>query len=75
MDLEVIQELWRYNNWANERLLEAVVALTPVQFRREIGGSYPSVQATLTHILWAEWIWMDRWRGHSATSIFFPEIP
>jgi len=72
MDLGTIQELWRYNHWANERLLEAVLALTPEQFHRELGGSFPSVQATLTHILWAEWIWLERWRGHSATTRFSP---
>lgn len=72
MDIETIRELWRYNDWANERLLEAVLGLTPEQFRRELGGSFPSVQATLTHIMWAEWLWLERWRGRPAANRFSP---
>ena len=48
----------------------AVLDLTPEQFTRNVGGSYPSVQATLTHIMWAEWLWLERWRGRSTKLVF-----
>jgi len=73
MELGAVQELWRYNDWANERLLGAVLGLTSDQFRRNLGGSYPSVQATITHIIWAEWIWLERWSGRAARRVFAPE--
>ncbi len=67
------RELLRYNTWANKRLLEAVSRLDAEQFTRVIGGSYPSVQATLTHTLWAEWLWAQRWEGQSPKQVFVPE--
>lgn len=60
-----IRELYRYNGWANRRSLEGARALTPTDFLRDLGSSFPSVQATLVHILSAEWIWLQRWLGHS----------
>jgi uncharacterized damage-inducible protein DinB len=76
MDLKAIQELYRYNAWANARTLEAVSTLTPAQFTQHLGGSYPSVQDTLTHALWGEWIWLQRWLGDSPTRVFEPrEFP
>jgi uncharacterized damage-inducible protein DinB len=73
MDLRRIQELFRYNTWANTRVLDTVAGLDPGQFGRALGGSYPSVQATLVHILWAEWLWLERWRSGSPTRVFAPE--
>lgn len=65
MDPTDIQELYRYNQWANDRLLEAVSVLTPDQFTRSLGSSYPSVRETFAHIVWAEWLWLQRWKGAS----------
>jgi uncharacterized damage-inducible protein DinB len=67
------QELLKYNTWANVRLLEAVARLDSTQFTRALGGSYPSVQATLTHIVWAEWLWLERWQDRSPKQVFAPD--
>jgi uncharacterized damage-inducible protein DinB len=76
MNLEMARELLAYNTWANGQMLEAVSRLDAAQFSRELGGSYPSVQATLTHILWAEWVWLARWQDHSPMELFEPaEFP
>jgi len=73
MTLDTLRELLAYNTWANTRLLEAVARLDSDQFTRVVGGSYPSVQATLTHMIWAEWVWLERWHGRSRTELFTPE--
>ncbi len=73
MTLDTLRELLEYNTWANRRLLDAVARLDPDQLTRVLGGSYPSVQATLTHILWAEWLWLERWQGKSPMELFTPE--
>jgi uncharacterized damage-inducible protein DinB len=73
MKLDVARELLTHNTWANTRILDAVAVLEPEQFTRRLGGSYPSVQATLTHILWAEWLWLERWQGHSPMEVFAPD--
>lgn len=73
MDLGTVQKLFEYNTWANTKVLDTVEVLDPGQFTRRVGGSYPSVQATLTHILWAERLWLDRWRGGSREQAWVPE--
>src|SRR5687768_7846935 len=70
MDVASIQELYRYNEWANDRIFEAVSGLTQKQFAADLGNSYPSVRDTLIHIVWAEWIWLQRWKGISPRDIF-----
>ena len=60
-----IRDLFAYDRWANRRLLDAVSRLTPEQFTRDLGSSYPSVQATLAHLLAANWVWLERWQGRS----------
>ncbi|HSJ13022.1 MAG TPA: DinB family protein [Longimicrobiales bacterium] len=63
--VEELRELYGFNRWANERLLEAVVTLTEAQLERDLGSSFPSIRDTLVHIMSAEWVWLQRWRGAS----------
>jgi len=72
MNLEMAGELLSYNIWANRKMLEAVSHLDLAQFTRDLGGSYPSVQGTLTHMLWAEWLWLERWQDRSPMELFEP---
>ena len=73
MNLDMVEELLRYNTWANRRLFDAVARLDSGQFTRNVGGSYPSIQSTLTHIVWVEWLWVERWQGHSPKEVFAPQ--
>ncbi|MGH7516746.1 MAG: DinB family protein [Gemmatimonadales bacterium] len=70
IDVRAVQELYRYNRWANGRVFDAVSGLTPEEFVKDLGSSYPSVRDTLTHIVWAEWLWLQRWRGTSPRTVF-----
>ena len=70
MDVADIQELYRYNEWANDRIFEAVSRLTLDEFTRDLGNSFPSVRNTLVHVVWAEWIWLQRWQGTSPKRVF-----
>lgn len=63
MNLEDIRNLYDYNSWANHRILDACAALSGEQFTRDLGSSFRSVRDTLTHILGAEWVWLERWHG------------
>ena len=34
------------------------------------------MQGTVVHIMWGEWVWLQRWRGESPRSVFSPgEFP
>ena len=78
MTLGDIRILIEYNYWGNHRALDACAVLTPDQFTRDLGNSFPSVRDTLAHILGAEWIWHERWRGRSPTTLLtaaeFPDL-
>lgn len=66
---ETFQELYSYNWWARDRQLEACAALTPGQFVRAVGGSFPSVRDTLAHLLAVEWLYLERWSGRFPTAL------
>jgi uncharacterized damage-inducible protein DinB len=69
MNREDILALYDYNAWANGRTLGAVDPLTPEQFLKDLGNSFPSVRETLVHIAGAEWAWLRRWQGESPTAL------
>jgi len=61
-----------YDRWANRLVLDAVARLEPDQFTRAMGSSFSSVRDTLVHAMWAEWLWLERWEGHSPQDSFDP---
>lgn len=75
MDLSDLKELTEYHAWANDRILQAVEALSPDAYNRDLGSSFPSIAATLAHLMTAEAIWMGRWLGVSIPTVRLEEIP
>ncbi len=49
----------RNNIWANHRLLTACKALTPEEFAAKRTSFFPSLRATLNHILWVDVYYID----------------
>ena len=64
-----LRRLFEYNRWANLRILAALETLTVAELEREIPSSFPSVLATLVHTMGAEWVWLERWKGTSPTTL------
>jgi uncharacterized damage-inducible protein DinB len=60
-----VSRLFAYNRWANARAFEGAAALTADELSRSVGGSFTSVLGTLTHLVGAEWVWLERWHGRS----------
>ena len=53
-----------YNNaWANHRLLGACARLTQEEFEAPRTGFFPSLKATLNHILVIDWFYVDGLEG------------
>jgi uncharacterized damage-inducible protein DinB len=63
------RRLYSYNDWANERMITTIEALSDEQRTRTIPSSFPSILETLAHIALAEWVWFRRWMGES------PSVP
>jgi len=51
------------NAWANERLLTACAQLSDVDFVAPRTGFFPSIMATLNHILVVDWFYVDALEG------------
>jgi uncharacterized damage-inducible protein DinB len=52
--------LFKYDDWANQRILAATAGLTPEQFLAKTDPSGKSVRDILVHVLGAAWIWRMR---------------
>src|ERR1051326_7121005 len=53
-----------YNNaWANRRLLAACAGLSQAEFEAPRIGFFPSIQATLNHVLVIDWFYVDALEG------------
>jgi uncharacterized damage-inducible protein DinB len=70
MDIDEIRTLYSFNQWATHRLIEAARLLSPEDFVKDLRTSYRSMRGTFVHTLWAEWIWLRRWRGESPKRVF-----
>jgi len=67
--VDTFRELFKYNYWARDRQLEACTALTEEQFLGPLGSSHSSVRDTLAHLVFAEWVWLERWLGRSPNKV------
>jgi uncharacterized damage-inducible protein DinB len=65
MTINEARQLFEYDSWANARMFQAAEALKPDQLTTAVASSFPSIGATLAHIVGAEWIWLRRWLGES----------
>jgi uncharacterized damage-inducible protein DinB len=69
-DLEVLVE---FHYWATRKILDAAEPLSPEQFTKDLGNSFPSVRDTLAHLYGADWIWCSRWEGESPSALPDPK--
>lgn len=73
MNKQDIQVLYRYNQWANAKILNAAAGVTEEQFLAPAAFPHGGLRNTLVHALSAEWIWRKRWEGTSPTSVLKPD--
>ncbi len=62
MDRSDLRLLAEFNAWATERVAPALLALAPEAFHRRLESSFPSVHATVAHLVGAAELWLSRWR-------------
>ena len=65
MNNQDITLLYRYNQWANAKILEAAANVSNAQFLAPASFPHGGLRGTLVHTLFAEWIWRNRWEGKS----------
>jgi uncharacterized damage-inducible protein DinB len=71
LDKVALERLIDYTIWANHRVMRGCATIPVDDFKRELGASFGGIRGTLAHVMWAEWIWLERWKGISPTG--FPD--
>jgi uncharacterized damage-inducible protein DinB len=71
---EDVRLLCEYDRWANDRILKFVGALTPEEFTRDLGGSFPSVRDVLLHIVASKWAWLTYWKESSPSDRILTDL-
>ncbi|AFM39857.1 hypothetical protein Desaci_0797 [Desulfosporosinus acidiphilus SJ4] len=62
-------DLYKYDDWANFKLLDGIRQLENEEFIRDLSSSFSSVRDTMVHILGAEELWLSRWMGEQGRSL------
>ena len=66
MHADDVVTLFKYNDWANQRILAATARLTTEQFLAKADSNGNSVRDILVHTLGAAWIWRMRLQHDAA---------
>jgi hypothetical protein len=78
MIAETIRTLYRYNPWANARVLDTAERLGAEQFVTAHDAASGTIRDTLVHTMSAHWIWLERWQGRSPAAVIdaqnFPDL-
>ena len=73
MNKHDITLLYKYNQWANAKILNAALQVANDQFLASATFPHGGLRGTLVHTLFAEWIWRHRWEGTSPVIRLKPE--
>jgi len=63
IDLSYVRLMARYNSWQNENLYTAAASLDDAARRADRGAFFGSIHGTLSHLLWADMMWLHRFSG------------
>lgn len=65
IDTDFPPVLAKYNQWQNKQLYEAAACLPDTRRRENLGAFFGSIHATLSHLVWADKIWLHRFSGRN----------
>lgn len=57
---ESLLQYANYNLWANGRMIDSLLKLSPEQLDMDINSSFNTIRKTVLHCLGAEYIWLQR---------------
>jgi uncharacterized damage-inducible protein DinB len=73
IDRAYVQRMARYNRWQNQNLYGVADQLGDEERRRERGAWFGSIHKTLSHLLWADRVWMSRFSDTPRPDAGIPE--
>jgi uncharacterized damage-inducible protein DinB len=60
--LELVREMYQFNEWANGRILDCAAKVSEVDLRARPPGQYISIIADLAHLIGGQVTWLGRWK-------------
>jgi uncharacterized damage-inducible protein DinB len=75
MTLNEVTFLHAYNAWADNRVFDALAPLASEEYLRDLHSSHGGIHGTLTHLVGAEKVWLERWTGIVQPFLRAGEIP
>jgi len=76
MTLQEIRLLHAFNSWADNRIIDAVMAMPAEKVMQDMKSSHGSIHGTLVHLVGAEKMWLSRWWGKpDAAFLSAAEVP
>jgi uncharacterized damage-inducible protein DinB len=73
IDPAYVRRMARYNRWQNANLYGVADQLSDDERRQERGAFFGSVHKTLSHLLWADRVWMSRFTDLPRPEAGIPE--
>ena len=65
----------RYNHWQNSEMTTALSGMSDQARNLDRGAFFGSIQATISHILWGDTIWISRFDGGEGTNLAIADSP
>jgi uncharacterized damage-inducible protein DinB len=73
MTVNEIRTLYKFNYWANHRILDVARTVPSADYMKNLGSSHGGIHGTLVHIMSAEEIWLKRWKGEVTAGLHKPD--
>lgn len=68
MNPSELLDLVAYTEWATAQLTAALRAVPDAERRRRDESAFGSLLGTFAHLIAAEWVWVERWKGTSPSA-------
>ncbi len=63
----------QFMQWGDERIMAAAKQVVDAEYYRDRGISFGSLHKLLVHMMGAQWIWLERWKGNSPPKLLGAE--
>ncbi len=73
--MQTFRMMAAYNQWANTLVYDAAAALSEDELHRDTGAFFGSVFGTLSHLLTADRVWLNRFTGEGPRPAALDERP
>lgn len=65
MTLHELKTLHAYSSWADNRLFDSLEPIPAEQYMKDLGSSHGGIHGTMVHLVGAQKIWIERFKGES----------